>query len=188
MYLKLLSNARKSASTTVYSRAQLALHATHPTSRGATPLGKVVATWWVITRRLLLQNFSNSRIYGHTTITAHDLSTPPPTRASLFFHVKPSFISPGLQWCGSSSDPEPLSHRLLAFAQADWKNKAIYQLNFSSYCPPGAFCEQSIDRLPPVSLDAEGGWDSLQYAQVRICIQASCIGSRLRHQRFSRHS
>eukprot|EP00904_Undaria_pinnatifida_P005748 jgi/Undpi1/2302/HiC_scaffold_13.g05686.m1 len=69
------------------------------------------------------------------------------------------------KWCGSSHDSAPLPARLLEFAQEDWRCKAIYQLNFSSYCPPGAFCEQTIQEHPPTTLDSEGGWKSLKYAE-----------------------
>lgn len=82
----------------------------------------------------------------------------------------PCYLSPNvsscLQWCGSSHDSAPLPARLLEFAQEDWRCKAIYQLNFSSYCPPGAFCEQTIQEHPPTTLDSEGGWKSLKYAEV----------------------
>lgn len=73
---------------------------------------------------------------------------------------------PPVQWCGSSDDPDPITVRLLEFAREDWKCKAIYQLNFSSYCPPGAFCQQTPAELPPTTLDALGGWKSLEYAEV----------------------
>lgn len=71
-----------------------------------------------------------------------------------------------VQWCGSSDDPEPITNRLVEFARQDWMCKAIYQLNFSSYCPPGAFCQQTLHGKPPTSLDALGGWTALAYAEV----------------------
>eukprot|EP00904_Undaria_pinnatifida_P005747 jgi/Undpi1/2301/HiC_scaffold_13.g05685.m1 len=69
------------------------------------------------------------------------------------------------KWCGTSDHPDPITNRLVEFAREDWMCKAIYQLNFSSYCPPGAFCQQTMHGKPPTSLDALGGWSALAYAQ-----------------------
>lgn len=43
----------------------------------------------------------------------------------------------------------------------------MYQLSFSSYCPPGAFCEQTIVENPPTNLHDYEDWSLLAKAEVR---------------------
>lgn len=43
----------------------------------------------------------------------------------------------------------------------------MYQLSFDSYCPPGAFCEQTIVRNPPTNLHDYEDWSLLARAEVR---------------------
>lgn len=50
----------------------------------------------------------------------------------------------------------------------DWKCKAMYQLNLSSYCPPGAFCAQTITPRPPTILEGGADWKALAYAEVGV--------------------
>lgn len=72
----------------------------------------------------------------------------------------------GVQWCGAQSHPDSITSRLQDFAREDWKCKAMYQLSFASYCPPGAFCEQTIVRNPPTNLHEYEDWDLLAKAEV----------------------
>ncbi|CAM9540281.1 unnamed protein product, partial [Hapterophycus canaliculatus] len=69
------------------------------------------------------------------------------------------------KWCGMQTHPEPVTARLLDFAREDWRCKAMYQLSFSSYCPPGAFCEQTIVSNPPTSLQGHDDWSLLAKAE-----------------------
>ncbi|CBJ29219.1 hypothetical protein Esi_0138_0056 [Ectocarpus siliculosus] len=47
------------------------------------------------------------------------------------------------KWCGYANDPQPVTDRLVEFAEYGWKNKAFRQMTFGLYCPPNAFCEQA---------------------------------------------
>lgn len=53
----------------------------------------------------------------------------------------------------------------------------MYQLSFSSYCPPGAFCEQTIVSNPPTTLQVHDDWDLLAKAEVS-CVLAACLSVR----------
>lgn len=46
----------------------------------------------------------------------------------------------------------------------------MYQLSFSFYCPPGAFCHQNVDELPPTTLHAPEDWELL--AKAEVCMEA----------------
>ncbi|CAN0101748.1 unnamed protein product, partial [Ectocarpus fasciculatus] len=48
------------------------------------------------------------------------------------------------KWCGYADDPQPVTERLVEFAEYGWKNKAFRQMTFGLYCPPMAFCEQAV--------------------------------------------
>lgn len=76
------------------------------------------------------------------------------------------FTCMATQWCGGVKDAEPITSRLLEFANSDWRCKAMYQLSFSEYCPPGAFCEQTITANVPTSLDDASDWGTLARAEV----------------------
>lgn len=47
----------------------------------------------------------------------------------------------------------------------------MYQLSFSFYCPPGAFCRQDIDETPPTTLYALEDWELLAKAEVYMYMQ-----------------
>ncbi|CAM9257144.1 unnamed protein product [Ectocarpus sp. 12 AP-2014] len=69
------------------------------------------------------------------------------------------------KWCGGQSHPDPLTSRLLDFAREDWMCKAMLQLSFASYCPPGAFCEQDMVDNPPTHLNGVEDWSLLAVAE-----------------------
>lgn len=72
---------------------------------------------------------------------------------------------------------DPVTDRLFDFASNDWKCKAMYQLSFSTYCPPGAFCDQTILANLPTSLDGQEDWEMLAKAEVRIwCCRSRFVG------------
>ena len=57
---------------------QLTLHATRPTSHGASRLVLAIFAWSVKTRRALSQHCKDARVYGHTTTAMHHNEYPPP--------------------------------------------------------------------------------------------------------------
>ncbi|CBN74365.1 expressed unknown protein [Ectocarpus siliculosus] len=69
------------------------------------------------------------------------------------------------KWCGGHSHPDPLTSRLLDFAREDWMCKAMFQLSFASYCPPGAFCEHDMVEEPPTHLNGVEDWSLLAVAE-----------------------
>lgn len=42
----------------------------------------------------------------------------------------------------------------------------MFQLSFASYCPPAAFCEQSMIANPPTGLNDAEDWNLLAIAEV----------------------
>lgn len=42
----------------------------------------------------------------------------------------------------------------------------MLQLNFSWYCPPGAFCDKTITPHVPIKLEGAEDWEALEYAEV----------------------
>lgn len=81
------------------------------------------------------------------------------------------------QWCGAQKDDQPLTLRLLEFANQDWRNKALVQMSFSRYCPGQAFCEKTTVKGNPTSLTGADGWTNLLKAEVgRDIVSATRMG------------
>ena len=72
--------ATNSASTAVLGRMLLTLHATRPTTYGASRFVQAMSTWSVKTRRAPFRHCGDGRVYSRTTTVMHGMSTfPPPT-------------------------------------------------------------------------------------------------------------
>ena len=69
--------ARKSVSQAIRSKMQLTLHATRPTPHGASRLMQAMSAWSVKIRRAPSRRCGDARVYGHTTMAMHALSTSP---------------------------------------------------------------------------------------------------------------
>ena len=76
--------AMTSASKSILGRMQLALQATRPTLDGTSRLIQSASAWSVQTRRAPSRHGRDARVYGHTTTTMHDMSTPPPIPCDLW--------------------------------------------------------------------------------------------------------
>ena len=65
---------------------QLTLHATRPTSHGASRVVLAMSAWSVKTRRAPSRHCKDARVYGHTTTAMHDneYAPPPPRRPGRF--------------------------------------------------------------------------------------------------------
>ena len=75
-HFKAVSSMCMLASQAVRSRMQLALHATHRTSHGASRLVQAMSTWSARTRRAPSRQCRGARVYGHTTTAMHDMKWP----------------------------------------------------------------------------------------------------------------
>ena len=76
----------KSVLRAVLGRMQFTLHATPRRPHGASRLWcKQISAWLVKTRRAPSRHSRDARVYGRTTTTMHQLSTPPPTHRTLGF-------------------------------------------------------------------------------------------------------
>ena len=80
----------KSVVRAVLGRMQFTLHATRRTPQGASRMVQAMSAWLVKTRRAPSRHSRDARIYGHTTMAMHKLSTRP--------------LSPNLPY------PQPLPH------------------------------------------------------------------------------
>ena len=72
----------KPVSQVVLSRTQLISEATRPAPHGASRLVQPMSAWSVKTLRAPSWYCRGARVYGHTTTTMHDMSTPPPSLPS----------------------------------------------------------------------------------------------------------
>ena len=80
-------------------RMQLTLDATLPTPHDASRLVQAMSAWSVITRHALSRHCRGARVYGQTTTTMHDMSTPrtPPIGAAVYFVHSMIFIAQNVQ-------------------------------------------------------------------------------------------
>ena len=79
--------ARKSASKAVLHRMQLSVHATRPTSQGASRLVQEMSAWSVRTRRAPSRHCGDARVRGRTTTAMHDMTTPRPLTPVSYTHL-----------------------------------------------------------------------------------------------------
>ena len=68
----------KSVLRAVIGTMQFTLHAIRRTPHGASRLVQAMSAWLVKTRRAPSRHSRDARVYGHTTMAMHELSTPPP--------------------------------------------------------------------------------------------------------------
>ena len=77
---------------------QLNLRAARPTPHGSSPLVLAMPAWSVKTRRAPSRHCRDARVYGCTTTTMHDMSTPcPRSFFRLFTQLYPSYVTEGLR-------------------------------------------------------------------------------------------
>ena len=84
----------KSVLRAVVERMQFTLRATRRTPHGASRLAQTISAWLVKTRRAPPQHSRDARVYGHTTMAMHILSTPPPPQRPLLRCATAVFL-----WC-----------------------------------------------------------------------------------------